>query len=86
MGFGRVADFGGEWLGPIAPSTYHQGRVAGMREAAEIARNHKGGYTLDVFTAKLVTDPDGPWTLGSDIADAVEQAAQDEKGVGDGKV
>ena len=82
----RVNHFGGEWLGPIAPSTYHQGRVAGMREAAEIARNHKGGYTLDVFTAKLVTDPDGPWTLGSDIADAVEQAAQDEKGVGDGKV
>ena len=69
---------GGEWLGPLSPTDRQQGRVEGVREAERIARNHKGGYTLDVFTAKLIADPDGPWTLGSDIAEKLAQAAQDE--------
>jgi len=25
----------GEWQGPLSPDTYHQGRVAGLREAAK---------------------------------------------------
>ena len=28
---------GGEWLGPLSPDSYQQGRVAGMREAEEYA-------------------------------------------------
>ena len=29
---------GCEWLGPISPDTYHQGRVAGLKEAEVIAQ------------------------------------------------
>ncbi len=30
-----IDELPGEWLGPITPDTYHQGRVAGLREAAK---------------------------------------------------
>ena len=59
---------GGEWLGPISPDSYQQGRVEGLREAHSFALDAGAFYTA----AKI----------GSLIDKA--QAAQDEKGVGDG--
>ena len=32
-----VDDYDGEWLGPISPDSFQQGRVAGLREAEEYA-------------------------------------------------
>ena len=63
-----VSDMGGEWLGPITPDSYQQGRVEGLREAHSFALDAGAFYTA----AKI----------GSLIDKA--QAAQDEKGVGDG--
>ena len=37
MGFGSLANFDGEWLGPISPDSYRQGRVEGLREAVPLA-------------------------------------------------
>jgi hypothetical protein len=36
-----VSDMGGEWLGPITPDSYHQGRVAGLTRGAQLVRWHK---------------------------------------------
>lgn len=33
-----IDELPGEWLGPISPSTYHQGRVAGLKDAEVIAQ------------------------------------------------
>ena len=59
---------GAEWLGPLSPDDKAQGRVEGLREAHSFALDAGAFYTA----AKI----------GSLIDKA--QAAQDEKGVGDG--
>ena len=62
----------GEWLGPITPDSYQQGRVAGLREAAkEVLRQATAIDAANKF---------------NEMAEQLAQAAQDEKGVGDGKV
>ena len=68
---GALAGYsGGEFLGPITPDSYQKGRVAGLVKAVEIIK------------------------ANTDVKKAIEiirlhslaQQAQDEKGVGDGKV
>ena len=50
-----------------------QARREALAEAAKVAREFKGGFTLDVFSCKLISDKDGPWTLGTDIATAIDR-------------
>ena len=62
----------------LKTDSYQQGRVAGLREAAEemcylIAQYGAGAHAINLF---------GEWLKEQTRA----QAAQDEKGVGDGKV
>ena len=64
----NLDNYQGEFLGPITPDSYQQGRVEGLREAHSFALDAGAFYTA----AKI----------GSLIDKA--QAAQDEKGVGDG--
>lgn len=48
------------------------GRADRQAEDARIARNFKGGWTASLDEEnKLLPDPDGPWCLGSDVADAI---------------
>ena len=73
-----AANFGGEWLGPLSPNDYQQGRVAGLREAANemcylIAQYGAGVHAINLF---------GEWLKEQ----TRPQAAQDEKGVGDGNI
>ena len=66
---GALAGYGdGEWLGPITPNSYQQGRVAGLREAHVFAMEAGAFYTAHRISA---------------LIDKAQQA-QDEKGVGDG--
>lgn len=58
-----------DWLVEYA----QQARRDALAEAGKVAREFKGGFTLDVFSCKLVPDKDGPWTLGSDIAEALDR-------------
>ena len=73
----RVNDFGGEWLGPITPDSYQQGRVAGLREGAEMVpgiMQHPHGSSKDWCEAQRA------------ICAAIKRRAQQaqEGGVGDG--
>ena len=77
----RVNDFGGEWLGPISPDSYQQGRVEGLREyrevvARELQLDHSNHPTR--FKASIIE------ALDKADFEVSKQAAQDEKGVGDG--
>ena len=62
-----VMDIEAEWLGPITPDSYQQGRVAGLREAHVFAMEAGAFYTAHRIGA---------------LIDKAQQA-QDEKGVGD---
>ena len=69
-----VSDMGGEWLGPITPDSYQQGRVAGLREAVQIG-NEQSPHHLECALK---------WARKCEQrANEIEQAAQDEKVVGD---
>ena len=64
-----AANFDGEWLGPITPDSYQQGRAAGLQEARDIvnagdAKTGRGGL------------------IGQRIKQLAQQA-QEEKGVGE---
>jgi hypothetical protein len=54
-------------------ATEQQARRLALEDAAKVAREFKGGFTLDVFTCKLIPDKDGPWTLGTDIAETLDR-------------
>ena len=64
-----LSQWDGEWLGPITPDSYQQGRVAGLREARDIVN------AGDAKTGR-------GWLIGQRIKQLAQQA-QDEKGVGD---
>ena len=63
-------DIPGEWLGPITPDSYQQGRVAGLAKAVEIIKAN-----TDVKKAIEIIR-----------LHSLAQQVQEEKGVGDGKV
>ena len=68
---------GGEFLGPLSPTDRQQGRVEGLREAVQIG-NEQSPHHLECALK---------WARKCEQrANEIEQAAQDEKGVGDGKV
>lgn len=71
-----AANFGGEWLGPLSPNDYQQGRVAGLGEA--VKQLHEG---VRLAQSREVADAlsGHAYTL-----DRIAQQAQEEKGVGDG--
>ena len=70
-----VSDMGGEWLGPLSPDDKAQGRVEGLREAVQIG-NEQSPHHLECALK---------WARKCEQrANEIEQAAQDEKGVGDG--
>ena len=81
-----LGNMDGEWLGPITPDSYRQGRVEGLREASKKASDavpllfgthpNFANYIADALM-------DFSDILNED-ADKLAQAAQDEKGVGDG--
>lgn len=69
-----VMDIEAEWLGPITPDSYQQGRVAGLREAQE--------------TLERLENRDTPLSIDVEefyewLDEQLAQQAQDEKGVGD---
>ena len=71
---------GGEWLGPITPDSYQQGRVEGLREyrevvARELQLDHSNHPTR--FKASIIE------ALDKADFEVSKQAAQDEKGVGE---
>lgn len=47
----------------------------GLEDAARAIEAMKNGHTLDVLTAKLLPDEDGPWFLKSDCARTVRHLA-----------
>ena len=66
---------GGEFLGPLSPTDRQQGRVEGLREAVQIG-NEQSPHHLECALK---------WARKCEQrANEIEQAAQDEKGVGDG--
>jgi hypothetical protein len=48
-----AANFDGEWLGPITPDSYQQGRVAGLREAHVFAMEAGAFYTAHRISALI---------------------------------
>ena len=71
-----AANFDGEWLGPLSPNDRQQGRVEGLKQAGE-------AYVKYLMTPQYRKD----WkTFDEWCRWMAQQATQDEKGVGDGKV
>ena len=64
----------------IVKEALRQARREALEEAAKVAREFKGGFTLDVFSCKLIPDKDGPWTLGTDIATAIDRLREGVEG------
>lgn len=50
---GFLEDKHGRFLGPIFPSTYHQGRVAGLREALEVSRGNRAGVIISLLNLRI---------------------------------
>ena len=75
-----LGNMDGEFLGPISPDSYQQGRVEGLREyrevvARELQLDHSNHPTR--FKASIIE------ALDKADFEVSKQAAQDEKGVGD---
>ena len=73
----------GEWLGPISPDSFQQGRVAGAQDVLESFKKHHDACN-DFRHCECAG---GFWYehIGKAWMDEkAAQAAQDEKGVGDG--
>ena len=81
----------GEWQGPLSPDSYQQGRVAGIKQGIEKLREREKFYTEQEAISE------GQMRLARGLQrnessccihelEQLAQAAQDEKGVGDGKV
>ena len=91
----------GEWQGPLSPDTYAQGRVAGLREAEDYAERCVKERQLQLLNLgdQAALDPNDrrPGWIRCKASEARRiqvwcarqtqqaQAAQDEKGVGDGQ-
>ena len=79
---------GAEWLGPLSPDDKAQGRVEGLREAAGMVDDDcyiDGGELLPDFEHRCKHNVNQKELAGKIRfrANALAQAAQDEKGVGD---
>ena len=72
---------GAEWLGPLSPDDKAQGRVEGLREAAIICRER--GKPHDIQWWMTASKKEVSAQTAIDCAELIEQAAQDEKEVGD---
>ena len=70
-----VMDIEAEWLGPITPDSFQQGRVAGLLQAGE-------AYI------KYLMNPEyrKSWKTFDEWCRWMAQQAQDEKGVGDANI
>ena len=84
----RVDYLTGEWLGPLSPDDKAQGRVEGLREAAGMVDDDcyiDGGELLPDFEHRCKHNVNQKELAGKIRfrANALAQAAQDEKGVGD---
>ena len=79
----------GEWLGPITPDSYQQGRVAGLREAAEMVEDDcyiEGGELLPDYKHRCKHNVNQKELAGKIRFRANDLAQQaQEGGVGDGK-
>lgn len=69
-----IDELPGEWLGPISPDTYHQGRVAGLMEAAIICRER--GKPHDIEWWNTVSKKEISRQTAIDCAELIEQQAQ----------
>ena len=83
-----LGNMDGEFLGPITPDSYQQGRVEGLREAAGMVDDDcyiDGGELLPDFEHRCKHNVNQKELAGKIRfrANALAQAAQDEKGVGD---
>ena len=87
----RVEHLDGEWLGPISPDSYRQGRVAGIKQGIEKLREREKFYTEQ----EAISEGQMRLTRGLQRNESsgcihelekLAQQAQDEKEVGDGKV
>ena len=89
----------GEWLGPLTPDSYQQGRVEGLREAEDYAERCVKERQLQLLNLgdQAALDPNDrrPGWIRCKASEARRiqvwcirqtQQAQDEKGVGDAKV
>ena len=86
-----LGNMDGEFLGPITPDSYQQGRVEGLREAAGMVDDDcyiPGGELLPDFEHRCKHNVNQKELAGKIRfrANALAQAAQDEKDVGDAKV
>lgn len=71
-----VSDMGGEWLGPLSPDSYQQGRVAGLREACiAVSQFSSDGVPINADELRIALVQ----LLGS-----LAQQAQEGEWVGDG--
>ena len=86
-----LGNMDGEFLGPITPDSYQQGRVAGIKQGIEKLREREKFYTEQ----EAISEGQMRLTRGLQRNESsccihelekLAQAAQDEKGVGDGKV
>lgn len=87
---GLVQNMNAHWLGPITPTDRQQGRVAGIQESKNLVSEFIEAWLLAGMVAKLLTPAvhEAVGGLSRDLRrelQKIEQAAQDEKGVGDGK-
>ena len=83
---GALAGYGdGEWLGPITPDSFQQGRVAGARECVEKVRARAalwrahGGAKIGFPYGHLTVE--GECDSIADELGKLAQQAQDKKGV-----
>lgn len=88
--FDHVDDVIGEWLGPLTPDSYQQGRVAGLREAVPLACKYCNDRTKwtpmsnSGYHVCNMPEPGFVRCQAIKIHAALAQQAQGEKGVGDG--
>lgn len=85
---GPVRAFDGKWLGPITPTDRQQGRVEGIQESKNLVSEFIEAWLLAGMVAKLLTPAvhEAVGGLSRDLRrelQKIEQAAQDEKGVGE---
>ena len=84
-----VTDIDAEWLGPITPDSYQQGRVAGLREAAGaicMYCNDPRNWAPMSNSGYHVCNTPGPNHVRCQatlIHELLAQQAKDEKGVGE---
>ena len=84
--FDHVDDVIGEWLGPITPDSYQRGRVAGLWEAVNIARewpwSRGPAHTNPLHVAKRKGERDASGCIADNIESLIGHPGQAQEGVG----